>query len=114
MSFDTSQEDSSFHLTIRNMVDAPIQSPRGGGAVLEASSNTGRLPTSKLPAFTTLTNADIQLADLDGRPIRGARSNLDGVVALEGLVGISPNTKVLMIARAGDQAEAKVMKVTAI
>jgi hypothetical protein len=114
MSFDTSQEDSSFQLNIRNMVDAPIQQPRGGGAVLEASSNTGRIPTSKLPSFTTLANADIQLADLDGRPIRGARSNHDGVVSVEGLVGISANTKVLLIARAGDQAEAKVMATLAL
>ena len=114
MSFDTSQEDSSFRLSIRNMVDAPIQQPRGGGAVLEASSNTGRVPLSKLPQFTTFPNADIQLTDLDGRPIRGARSNQEGVVSIEGLVGISPDSKVLLIARAGNQAEAKVLTVLAL
>jgi hypothetical protein len=109
MSFDTSQVDSSFQLNIRNMVDAPGEEPRGGGAVLQNSSNTGRLPSSRLPSFRTLGNADVQLASLDGRPIRGTRSNQDGVVSLEGLVGISSSTKVLLIARAGDQAEAKVI-----
>ena len=114
MAFDTSRENSSFQLSIRNMVDAPSQGARGGGEAKEQSSGTGRFPSSKLPKFTTLANADILLADLDGRPIRGTRSNQDGNVLIEGLVDVLPNAKVLVIARAEDRAEAKVLSTTSL
>ncbi len=113
MSFDTRGEDSLFDLSIRNMVDSVANEPRGGGRAHDRSSSTGRPVDSKLPPVRVLPNADVQLASLDGRPIRGGRSASDGRFAINGLVDIAAGSKILLIARAGDHAEARVVQTVA-
>ena len=110
MSFDTSGDDSQFDLAIRNMVDGAQAEPRGGGSAQDRASSTGRPVDSKLPGVKTLPNADVQLATLEGRPIRGGRSGADGRIVINGLVDVAVGSKILLIARLGDQAEAKVLK----
>jgi len=85
MEFDPSKPDPAIGMRIRNMIDAPDEKPRGGGALKEVASQSGRPPTCKLPAINTLLHADVRFVHTDGSPIRGTQTRADGVVPLSGL-----------------------------
>ena len=101
MEFDPRPEDPAIGLRIRNLIDPPTQSPRGGAPLETSSTKTGRAPSSKLPAFQTLPNADVRFVTTDGQPIRGTRSDASGTVHSVGLVDVPPGSDV--IATAYDQ-----------
>ena len=96
-------------MKLRNLVDPPTEEPRGGGIVDEPAANTGRPHTCKLPTIKTLPNADVRFATAHGQPIRGTRSIADGTVPLTGLIDIGPNTRIIMTANDGQNADAQVL-----
>ena len=63
---------------IRNVVDAPRDTPRGGGYLEASASQTGRNPVGWLPAFQVSPRAAVRVARLDGLPLRGERARTDG------------------------------------
>lgn len=110
MEFDPSQQDPDIQLRIRNLVDAPEETPRGGGNFETTASRTGRTPTAKIPAIRVLPNADIHFYRTNGQPIRGTRSNDQGEIAITGLIDIPPGTKVIVNAFDGTRSESKVIQ----
>ncbi|MGI9240667.1 MAG: alkaline phosphatase D family protein, partial [Verrucomicrobiales bacterium] len=104
MEFDPGQPDPSIGLRLRNMVDAPGETPRGGGSLGEVASESGRRPTCNLPPITTLPDADVRFVHTDGRPIRGTRSRPDGSITLRGLPDIAPGTQLIVTAFDGKQS----------
>lgn len=109
MEFDPTQADPAIGLRIRNMIDAPGEAPRGGAPLETAASATGRKPTCKLPAIKTIPNADVRFSTMDGRPIRGARSDASGVVLVSGLVGPKPGERIMVSAQDGNRADASLI-----
>jgi hypothetical protein len=113
-SFDPSQQDPAIGLQIRNLVDSPAQQPRGGGSLQTAASQTGRRPTSQLPEFKTIPDAEVQILNLDGRPIRGTTSLGDGSIGISGLVDIQAGDDVLVVAHRGEKTDAKKVRTVAV
>ena len=101
--------DPGIQLRIRNIIDPPSATPRGGGAIDRRASQTARPPTCRLPDIRTLPNADVRLATEDGTPIRGTRSQPDGTVPLAGLIDVPPGARVVVTASDGNKAEAKIV-----
>jgi hypothetical protein len=114
MEFDSRPLVSQIGLRIRNLVDAPSDVPRGGGAIETDVSKTGRPLLSKLPEFTTLPSADVRFMTITGHPLRGARTNSRGVPKVEGLVGVEPGTKILVTAFDGQKTDSQVLRTTSI
>lgn len=112
MEFDPSQTDPAIGLRIRNLVDAPDQPPRGGAALETTAKATGREWSCALPLMKTIPNAEVQILDSSGRPIRGTTSLSDGTVPVAGLIDVSPGEEVLVVAHRGEQADAR--KVTTL
>lgn len=112
MEFDPTQHDPTIGLRVRNLVDAPNEAVRGGGALETTASTTGRKPTCRLPALKTLPDAEVQILKLNGRPIRGTTSLNDGSLPIAGLIDVAAGEDVLIVAHRGDQTEAK--KVTTL
>jgi hypothetical protein len=110
MHFDPRGIDPRFALTIRNLIDHPAADPRGGGAVEDAASNTGRPVMSRLPERRTLPDADVRLSLTDGTPLRGLRSLPDGTLPKMGLVDIPPNTPVVVTSVSGETGEVTVVR----
>jgi hypothetical protein len=110
MEFGAAQPDPSIGFRIRNMVDPPTETPRGGGQLQTTASSTGREISCRLPEMKTLPNADVRWTDLKGRPIRATRSDNDGNINVAGLVDIQPRSQVLMVSFDGRQTESKVVK----
>lgn len=110
MRFDPRGQDPSFNLKIRNLIDPPTETPRGGGFVEEHVSNTGRPHTCKLPPIKTLPDADVLFSTEDGQPVRGVRSLTDGALPVQGLVDIAPGTLILVTSFDGEKADAQVIK----
>ena len=110
MEFDPQQADPAIGFRIRNMVDSPVEAPRGGGSLETVSSEPGRKPTSRLPEIETLPRADIRFTDSDGHAIRATRSDSDGSVHIVGLVDVKPGEEVIMIAFDGARSESEVLK----
>ena len=110
MEFDPRGADAKIGLQIRRVDDVPNTTPRGGGTVHTRASETGRPHDCTLPALKTLPNAEVRFTMLDGRPIRGARSQADGTVPVIGLVGVPRNTDLLATAYDGNQAQTQVVK----
>jgi hypothetical protein len=108
MEFDPAAEDPEFSFKVRNLADGPTDTPRGGGFVEDAASNTGDPATCSLPPLRTLPNADVLLTDGDGRPTRGTRSLPDGRVPLRGISGVRPGETVLMQGYDGTRADLQV------
>ncbi len=109
MEFDSAHPDPKIGLRVRNLVDPPTEAPRGGGPLETTSTQTGRRPNGKLPRIKTLPNADIYFTDTDGKSIRGARSDEDGIVHIRGLVDVQPGTKVVVNAYDGERSESHVV-----
>ena len=89
------------------MIDAPTEKPRGGGALAETASQSGRTPSCKLPKIRTLPNADVRFVHTDGRPVRGTRSLADGSISLGGLPDLEPGTQLIVTAFDGEQSESQ-------
>ncbi len=110
LEFDSTAADPVISLKIRNIIDAPRDTPRGGGTIFRGASTTGRPPASVLPNIHTLPNAEVNFYHMDGRPILGTRSMADGTLQLAGLPDVAPGASILMNVRAGKKAEAKVIE----
>ncbi len=109
MEFDPRGADPRIGLRVRNLVDPPSETPRGGGSVQEVAARTGRPPTCSLPAVKLLPAADVLLTRLDGRPLRGARTLADGTLPVRGLVGVAPGESILATARSGGEVAAELI-----
>jgi len=114
MEFDSRPVISRIGMRIRNLVDAPSESPRGGGSIKTDVSLTGRPLKSKLPDFKTLPSADVRFMTIEGHPVRGARSDNQGVPRLKGLVDVQPGTKILVTAFDGKATDSRVLTTIAI
>lgn len=112
MKFDPRGEAPAIDLAIRNLIDAPSDAPRGGGAVHVTAGETGRRPVSALPPVTTLPNADVLLVRPDGRPVRGARSLDDGTLPLDALIDVEPGTTVVVTAFDGGKTSSQLVTTT--
>ena len=110
MVFDPARREPRIALRVRRLNDPVGHSPRGGGSVEISASGTGRLHSCRLPEIRTLPLADVRFTMLDGRPIRGVRSQADGTVPLSGLVAVPPETEVLMTAHASGKVEARAIR----
>ena len=110
MEFDPRPVDGTIGLRVRNMIDPPSETPRGGGPLETTVSNTGRKPSSWLPKTKLLANADVRVVSVDGLPIRGLRTSADGQIPTTALVGVEPNTQVIITAFNGSKSESKVVE----
>lgn len=108
--FDPRGVDPVMTLRIRNLIDAPSDKPRGGGAVVRTASSTGRVPKSSLQGVTTLSHADVYLRHLDGRPVLGTRSLGDGSLSLAGLPDVQPGTRLLLTAVSGNKTDSQLIE----
>ena len=108
MEFDPRQE-GTINLKIRNLIDPPNETPRGGGWSEIKRASTGRPPSCVLPEIKTLPSADVRFSRLDGRPIRGTRSNDDGSLALVGLVDVKPGSQIVMVAVGDNTVDARLL-----
>ena len=109
MEFDPQGSDPKIGMRIRNLVDGPLDAPRGGGVLSASAKETGRVDECRLPELVTLPNADVFLAETSGKPIRGTRSDAQGRVHLSGLPGISPRTRIVMHSYDGENTDSKVV-----
>lgn len=110
MEFDPRPVDPAIGMRIRNLIDPPSETPRGGGQIQAVASETGRVPVSKLPSLKTLPLADVRFADLDGHPIRATRSDEQGLVKVSGMPDIPVGTRLLMTSFDGEKTESQVVK----
>ncbi|MFK7767247.1 MAG: twin-arginine translocation signal domain-containing protein [Mariniblastus sp.] len=110
MEFDTTTADPKIGMRVRNLVDAPTESPRGGGALEESASATGRMPSCKLPSIKTLPNADVYFTDTNGKTVRGSRSDENGIVHVAGLVDVKPGVKIVVNAFDGEDSNSQVIE----
>ncbi|MFN3193244.1 MAG: hypothetical protein ACE361_22220 [Aureliella sp.] len=109
MAFDPSVEVDQIDLNVRNLIDPPSETPRGGGSLKTLIRDTGRAYTCRLPETTTIPNADVRIATVDGLPVRGTRSDSVGLVQIHGLADLDPGTKLVLTAFDGDRVESKVV-----
>ncbi len=109
MEFDPRPSDPAIGLRIRNMVDAPDEVPRGGGALETTASETGRKPSSRVPSIKLLPNADVRVVSASGAPIRGMRSDAQGMTPPTSLVDVEKGTKVIVTAFDGTSSQSKVV-----
>lgn len=109
MEFDPRTVDPTIGLRVRNMIDAPTQAARGGAPLETTSSQTGRPPASRLPRLQVLANADVRISSTGGLPIRGYRSNNDGVIPPIGLADVPPGSRVIVTAFDGERSESQVV-----
>ena len=88
----------SISLSIRDIIDSPNDYPRGGNSVTIRSNDTGRPADCALPNIQLIPEADVLISSLEGEPIRGTQTGLDGTINYTKLVGIKPDTSVLITA----------------
>jgi hypothetical protein len=110
MEFDPTKADPAIGLRLRNMIDAPTETPRGGAPLETAASATGREPSSRLPGFGILPDADVRIVATDGSPIRGTRSGPDGSLPTTSLVGVAKGTQVIVTAFDGRRSKSAVVE----
>ncbi len=110
MEFDPRPADPAIGLRVRNMVDPPTESPRGGGALETSASLTGRQPASRLPPLMTLANADVRVVATDGLPLRGTRSDARGRLPTTTLVDVPPGERVIVTAFDGTQSNSRTVR----
>jgi hypothetical protein len=113
MAFDPTPEDPEIELRIRNLVDAPAATPRGGGSLETVASKTARPAQAFVNGQSTFPNADVRFTDLDGHPLTGTRSRPDGRIARVALPDIAVGDSILMLAFDGKQTESKLVITTA-
>ncbi len=110
MNFDPRGADPNFNLKIRNLIDPPTETSRGGGAIEDRATNTGRLISSALPKLKTLPDADVLFTTSNGAPVRGTRSLPDGTLPMRGFVDVAPGTRLIMTTFDREKANAQVIK----
>lgn len=110
MAFDPTLQNPTTRLTIRNLIDAPDASPRGGSTLVLAARETGRRPSSALPATTLIPEADVQISKLDGEIIRATRTDADGTMPLTRLNDINPMTSLLLTAYSDENAVSQIIQ----
>ena len=110
MEFDPAHQDPKIGMRIRNLIDSPTEKPRGGGSLETTASTTGRVPSCKLPPIKPLPNADVFFAESNGKPIRGSRSDNEGLVHVAGLVDVEPGVKVVVTAFDGEKSASQVVE----
>ena len=109
MEFDTRPVDPQIGLRVRNLIDAPQDAPRGGGAVQRAASTTGRPHSCGIGVIRTLPNADVRFTKENGQPIRAIRSLQDGTVPLQGFADIPPGTRLILTAYDGQATDSQII-----
>ena len=109
MEFDPRPVDPTIGMRLRNLVDAPDDPVRGGGSLETTAAETGRPPTCTLPVVKTLPNSDVFLVSENGKPIRGTRSDSEGVIRLTGLADVEPGTRIIVNAFDGEKADSQVV-----
>ena len=111
MSFDPMNSKENFQFKVRNLIDSPKETPRGGGFAAGIIENTGQTISGKLPETKTLANAAVRFRLLDsGMPLRGTMSDSSGKVLCRGFVKANAGEKVLMTATVNGKAEAKIIE----
>lgn len=114
MEFDPRGVEANFALKLRNLVDSRREAPRGGGDISDRAGNTGRPITCRLEGLDLLPSADVLFLDAEGRPIRGTRSQADGTISVEGLVGPLPGDDILVVTRRGSESKTSVTRVLSV
>lgn len=109
MQFDTDTVDPGIELRVRNLIDPPSETPRGGGTLETQASKTGRTITSRLPMIRTLANADVRFVTASGNAIRATRSLPDGTVSLKGLIDVEAGTQIIVTSFDGSKSESVVV-----
>jgi hypothetical protein len=112
MAFDPRSAAPGIGLRVANLIDPPDAKPRGGAPLETSATATGRGATCTLPALSTLANADVRFATLNGRPIRGTRSDAKGKLSLSGLIGPEPGDRIILTAHDGKKADAQLLTVS--
>ena len=110
MEFYTQNSPPVISFAIRNIIDAPTESPRGGGKVYLRSEETGRAARSMLPSLQLIPDADVQISLLTGEAVRGTRTRSDGTINSTKLVEIEPHTPVLITAYSADASDSIIIK----
>ena len=111
MSFDPINSKENFQLKVRNLIDSPKDTPRGGGHAAGKIKETGQAIAGKLPETKTLPNAAVRFRLLDsGMPLRGTMSDASGKVLCRGFVAAKAGEKVLMTATVNGEAQAKIIQ----
>ena len=109
MEFDPSKRKPQIGLRVRNMIDSPQDTPRGGGSLETSAASTGRKPLSFAPDVKTIANADVRFLTLSGRPIRGTRSHVDGTITRTGFPEFTVGTRLLMLVSNNQTTESKII-----
>ncbi len=110
MEFDPGKVEPTIGMRIRNLVDAPAETPRGGASLEVPLSQTGRTKFSRVASFKTLPNADVRFSDTSGKPIMATRSGDDGTVHEQALIDTLEGTTVIATAYDGTQVQSSTMK----
>ena len=110
MAFDPRGENPSLFMKVRNLIDHPADPIRGGQALEANAIDLGRIAESRLPRTRFFPNADVQIALMDGMPIRASRTLTDGFLALRSLSGVKPGTPLLLTARTQSRTEARIIE----
>ncbi|QEG25245.1 hypothetical protein [Mariniblastus fucicola] len=110
--FDTTKAEPTIGMRIRNLVDPPNQTPRGGGDLEVTVSQTGQSQLSTIAAFKTLPNADVRFSDVSGKPIQGTRSSADGSVRAQAMIDVPAGTTVIATAFDGKKVSSQTKTTT--
>ena len=105
MEFDPQKSEPLIGMRIRNLIDAPGETPRGGGSLEIGVTQTGRSKFSTIAAFHTLPSADVRFSDVSGKPIMATRSADDGSVREQAIIDVPAGTTVIVTAFDGDKVE---------
>lgn len=112
MEFDPQQAEPTIAMRIRNLVDPPTETPRGGAALEITASQTGRKTFSMIARFETLPHADVRFSDTSGKPIMATRSDANGVVRDQAMIDIPAGTTIIATTFDGEQARSKTITTT--
>ncbi len=109
MEFDPRTDDPGIGLRVRNLIDAPSETPRGGSSLETAASATGRTARSRINGFKTLSNADVRFSTEEGQAIRATRSSAKGEVPAIGLPDLDPDSVVIATAWDGQRVRSTLL-----
>ena len=107
MEFNPQKPEPTIGIRIRNLIDPPSETPRGGGSLEIPVSQTGRTTFSKVAGFKTLPSADVRFSDTSGKPILATRSAEDGSVRAQAMIDIESGSTVIATAFDGAKVESK-------
>ena len=107
MEFNPQKSEPTIGMRIRNLIDPPSETPRGGGSLEIPVSQTGRTTFSKVAGFKTLPSADVRFSDTSGKPILATRSAEDGSVRAQAMIDIESGSTVIATAFDGAKVESK-------